>query len=52
MNYAVCAVGGVLILVGLQYLFHGRHVFVGPILTVDRASVAIGDDKAEDKVEL
>jgi hypothetical protein len=35
MNYAIVAVGGVVILVGMTWIFWGRFRFVGPVKTVD-----------------
>ena len=42
MNYAVVAIGGVLLLVGACWAFWGRFRFVGPVQTV-RA----GDEKRD-----
>jgi hypothetical protein len=34
MNYAIVAVGGVIILVGMTWVFWGRFRFVGSVKTV------------------
>ena len=38
MNYAVVAIGGVLLLVGACWAFWGRFHFSGPVKTVEESS--------------
>lgn len=47
MNYAVVAVGGILILVGLTWVFWGRYTFKGPVHTVDGLDMQDSDRKME-----
>lgn len=36
MNYAIVAVGGVLVLITVMYFLQGRHYYKGPITTLDK----------------
>ena len=47
MNYAVVAVGGILILVGLTWVFWGRYTFKGPVHTVDGLDMQDSNRKME-----
>lgn len=38
MNYAIVAIGGVIVLVGLCWLFWGRYRFTGPVKTLTQVA--------------
>lgn len=46
MNYAIVAIGGVIILVGLCWMLWGRFHFVGPVKTVN----SLIDEKDKEKI--
>lgn len=48
MNYAVVAIGGLLLIVALAWVFWGRHHFVGPVPTV---AYDVASDKIPRKIE-
>ena len=43
MNYAIVAIGGVILLVCTVWLLWGRHHFVGPVKTL-----SVGNDDARE----
>ncbi|KAH9934533.1 amino acid transporter [Epithele typhae] len=51
MNYAIVAIGGVILLVGLGWLFWGRFRFVGPVRTAEeeRAAAAGAVEQEDEK---
>ncbi|KAI0044845.1 amino acid transporter [Auriscalpium vulgare] len=51
MNYAVVAVGGILIIVGSTWAFWGRHRFIGPVATVDAEHEVPHGEHSELKVQ-
>lgn len=45
MNYSIAAVGAVLLLVGLTWLFWGRFHFKGPVSEIEDSEVVVEDEK-------
>ena len=46
MNYAIVAIGGVVLIVGLVWVFWGRRRFSGPVQTLSRSDLKV-DGKEE-----